>query len=508
MASYSAKDVAALRRMTGAGMLDSKNALEEMGGDMEEAAKLLRMKGLAGAAKRSDREASEGAVAVARSGDAAAVVELRCETDFVAKAEEFVALAEELAALVAAKGEDATDEVAEEVDRLRATLKENISVGQVRRLVAEPGQVLDTYVHRQAGRGVNAVAVVLEGGSEELAHDIAVHIAFAKPTYLSRDEVPAADAAAERATLEEISRNEGKPEAALGKIVEGRMNGWYKERVLLDQAYVRDEKQTIAGMLGSARIVSFAQVVLRRLSARIVGEPRRIVLKMSGEALASAASDETIDAATVERMAKEMARAMEGGGLELAVVVGGGNIWRGTTGESGGMDRATSDTMGMLGTVINSLALQDALEQQDQPTRVLSALSMAEVAEPYIRRRAIRHLEKGRIVIFAAGMGNPFFTTDTPAALRAAEIGAELLCKGTHSGVDGVYSADPKLDPTATRYDEISFMEVINRDLRVMDLTAITFCKDNNLPIRVFDLMIPGNIPRALSGEQIGTLVR
>jgi elongation factor Ts len=260
VASYSAKDVAALRRMTGAGMLDSKNALEEMGGDMEEAAKLLRMKGLAGAAKRSDREASEGAVAVARSGDAAAVVELRCETDFVAKAEEFVALAEELAALVAAKGEDATDEVAEEIDRLRATLKENISVRQVRRLVAEPGQVLDTYVHRQAGRGVNAVAVVLEGGSEELAHDIAVHIAFTRPTYLSRDEVPEADAAAERATLEEISRNEGKPEAALGKIVEGRMNGWYKERVLLDQAYVRDEKQTIAGMLGSARIVSFAQV--------------------------------------------------------------------------------------------------------------------------------------------------------------------------------------------------------------------------------------------------------
>jgi uridylate kinase len=133
---------------------------------------------------------------------------------------------------------------------------------------------------------------------------------------------------------------------------------------------------------------------------------------------------------------------------------------------------------------------------------------MAEVAEPYIRRRAIRHLEKGRIVVFAAGMGNPFFTTDTPAALRAAEIGAELLCKGTHSGVDGVYSADPKLNPEATRYDEISFMEVINRDLRVMDLTAITFCKDNNLPIRVFNLMIPGNIPRALSGEQIGTLVR
>jgi uridylate kinase len=210
----------------------------------------------------------------------------------------------------------------------------------------------------------------------------------------------------------------------------------------------------------------------------------------------------------VERLAIEIAQTCEEQGIELAVMVGGGNIWRGTTGAGAGMDRATSDAMGMLATVINALALQDALEHHGQATRVLSAIQMAEVAEPYIRRRAIRHLEKGRIVIFAAGMGNPFFTTDTPAALRAAEIGAELLCKGTHSGVDGVYSADPKLDPNATRYDEISFMEVINRDLRVMDLTAITFCKDNDLPIRVFDLMIPGNIPRALSGERIGTLVR
>jgi elongation factor Ts len=190
------------------------------------------------------------------------VVELRCETDFVAKADEFVALADELAALVAAKGEDAASELDGAIDGLRSTLKENISIGRVRRLVAEPGQTLDTYLHRQAGRGVNAVAVVIEGGSDELAHDIAVHIAFTKPAYLSREEVPAADVASERETLETISRNEGKPEAALEKIVEGRMTGWFKERVLLDQAYVRDEKQTIAGMLGSARIVSFAQVVI------------------------------------------------------------------------------------------------------------------------------------------------------------------------------------------------------------------------------------------------------
>src|SRR5579862_5411737 len=226
-----------------------------------------------------------------------------------------------------------------------------------------------------------------------------------------------------------------------------------------------------------------------------MGEGRRLVLKMSGEALASSASDETIDAAAVEQLAREIAETREDLDLELAVMVGGGNIWRGTTGAGAGMDRATSDAMGMLATVINSLALQDALEHRDQPTRVLTAVHMAEVAEPYIRRRAIRHLEKGRVVIFAAGMGNPYFTTDTSAALRSAEIEAELLLKGTHGGVDGVYSADPRVDAIA-------------RDLRVMDMTAITFCKDNNLPILVFDVMEPGNLRRALSGERIGTLVR
>lgn len=239
-----------------------------------------------------------------------------------------------------------------------------------------------------------------------------------------------------------------------------------------------------------------------------MGRTKRIVLKLSGEALASSASDETIDAAAVEQLAKEIAATRAELDVELAVMVGGGNIWRGTTGAGAGMDRATSDTMGMLGTVINALALQDALEHHGQPTRVLSAVQMAEVAEPYIRRRAIRHLEKGRVVVFAAGMGNPYFTTDTSAALRAAEIEAELLCKGTHGDVDGVYTADPRIDPTAVRYDEVSFMEVVAKDLRVMDLTAITFCKDNGLPIRVFNLMAPGNIKKALSGESIGTLVR
>ncbi|MBA3654339.1 MAG: UMP kinase [Actinobacteria bacterium] len=235
---------------------------------------------------------------------------------------------------------------------------------------------------------------------------------------------------------------------------------------------------------------------------------QRVVLKLSGEALASSASDETLDGAVVQRLAAEIAGVRSDLGIELAIVVGGGNIWRGTTGAGAGMDRATADYMGMLATVINALALQDAIERHGQPTRVQTAISMSQVAEPYIRRRAIRHLETGRVVIFAGGTGNPFFTTDTTAALRAAEIEAEVFLKGTHSGVDGVYSSDPKIDADASRFDELSYMDVLSKDLRVMDMTAVTLCKDNALPILVFDVMTPGNIRRAILGEALGTLVR
>jgi uridylate kinase len=187
--------------------------------------------------------------------------------------------------------------------------------------------------------------------------------------------------------------------------------------------------------------------------------------------------------------------------------VGGGNIWRGMAGAGAGMDRAQADTMGMLATVINGLALQDALEHIGEPTRVMTAIQMAQVAEPYIRRRAQRHLETGRVVILAGGTGNPFFTTDTTAALRAAEIGASAILKGTHSGVDGVYDDDPLLNPDAVKFAEVEYIEVLKRGLKIMDSTAITFCMDNKLPIVVFDLMGPGNIRRALEGEPIGTLV-
>src|SRR5437867_10619120 len=194
-------------------------------------------------------------------------------------------------------------------------------------------------------------------------------------------------------------------------------------------------------------------------------------------------------------------------GVQVAATVGGGNLIRGISISAAGMDRVSGDYMGMLATVINALALQNALEKHGVFTRVQSAIEMREVAEPYIRRRAIRHLEKNRVVVFAAGTGNPYFTTDTTAALRAAEIGAGVILKGTHSGVDGVYSADPRTNPDAVKFSHVEFLEVLKQGLKVMDSTAITFCRDNDLPIVVFDVLKPGNIHRALVGEPIGTLV-
>ncbi|HXQ59415.1 MAG TPA: translation elongation factor Ts [Acidimicrobiales bacterium] len=262
MVTVSAKDVQALRRATGAGMLDCKRALEENDGDMERAKQWLREQGLAGAAKRSDREATQGAVAIGEAGRNASIVELRCETDFVAMSEAFVSLTKELAHAVAEKGEAAAEDRAGDIDELKTTLKENISLGRVVRFDLADDSTLGTYLHVQSGRGVNAVLVEMSGGTEELAHDVAVHIAFARPVYLRREDVPADEVAAERATVEAISRNEGKPEAALPKVVEGRMNGWFKERCLLEQPYAKDEKRSIADLIGSAEILRFAQVIV------------------------------------------------------------------------------------------------------------------------------------------------------------------------------------------------------------------------------------------------------
>ena len=233
---------------------------------------------------------------------------------------------------------------------------------------------------------------------------------------------------------------------------------------------------------------------------------KRIVLKLSGEALAG---DQGfgINPLVVEEIAKEIAEIARTTDLQIAIVVGGGNIWRGLAGSAKGMDRASADYMGMIATVMNSLALQDALENAGAATRVQTAIAMQEVAEPYIRRRAIRHLEKGRIVIFAAGTGNPYFSTDTTAALRAAEIEADAILMAKKFA-DGVYDSDPRTNPDAKKFDELTYMDVISRELKVMDATSTTLCKDNNIPIVVFSMDIPGNITRAAKGEVVGTIVR
>ena len=211
-----------------------------------------------------------------------------------------------------------------------------------------------------------------------------------------------------------------------------------------------------------------------------------------------------VDPIVATQIAKDVAE-IQGMGVETAIVIGGGNIFRGLAASARGMDRATADYMGMLATVINALALQDALEQQNVITRVVTAIEMRAVAEPFIRRRAIRHLEKGRVVVFGAGTGNPYFSTDTAAALRAMEIKADVILKGTK--VDGIYDADPMIHPTATRFDKISYLQVLEHGLKVMDATAISLCMDNRLPIVVFNLRTPGNIKRAIAGEPIGSLV-
>ena len=230
---------------------------------------------------------------------------------------------------------------------------------------------------------------------------------------------------------------------------------------------------------------------------------KRILLKVTGEVFAGP-QDFGIDGKTIKAFAQEIKEVKEMG-CDLAMVVGGGNIFRGAVASEIGMDRASADTMGMLATVINSLALQDALEHLGVSTRVLSAIEMRQVAEPYIRRRATRHLEKGRVVIFAGGTGNPYFTTDTTASLRAMEVGAEVILKATK--VEGVFDADPLKHAGATKFEELTYIEVLNRQLKVMDSTAISLCMDNNLPIIVFNLMEKGNIKRVVSGEAIGTLV-
>ena len=264
MADITARDVQALRRLTGAGILDARRALVETDNDQEKAARWLREQGLSGASKRADRTRAEGAVSVVVTdgGRRGAVLALECETDFVAKSADFVRLVDTLAEAYATGGDDALGAYATEVDQLKVTLKENIAIGRRERFETDGSTVLESYLHVQNGRGVNGVLVELAGGTASLAHDIAVHIAFGRPEYLSREDVPADAIAAEQESIANTARNEGKPDAQLDKIVTGRLNGWFKEQVLLEQSYARDEKLSIAQLLGAAEVRRFAQVVV------------------------------------------------------------------------------------------------------------------------------------------------------------------------------------------------------------------------------------------------------
>ncbi len=260
MSSFTAKDVQRLRQQTGAGMMDAKKALESNDGDFEEAAKWLREKGMAKSASRSDRANTEGVVGAVIGESVAAAVELKCETDFVAKSDQFIGLADELASMVAAEGTEAVAKKSTELDDMKITLKENIDLGRVVRFEAADGESINGYIHVQNGRAVNVVLVHLSTDNPELARDIAMHAAFSRPRYVARDEAPAEAVTAEREALEAITRNEGKPEQAIAKIVEGRLNAWYMEHTLLEQKWVRDEKQSISQLLGDAEIRNFAQI--------------------------------------------------------------------------------------------------------------------------------------------------------------------------------------------------------------------------------------------------------
>ena len=422
MATITAEMVRELREKTGAGMMDCKRALEETGGDADKAVALLRERGLAAAAKKSGREAREGVIGsyIHTGGRVGALVEVNCETDFVARTDEF----------------------------------------------------------------------------QRLVRDLAVQVAGLAPLYVDEEHVPADDLERRKAELAGDPATAGKPAEIREKIIDGQLKKWFKEVCLLDQPF-RDEDRTVREVPARGGHVSDGDGGSRG------PRYRRILLKLSGEALLGERSY-GVDPAFCGFIARQV-EAVHARGVQTGIVVGGGNIFRGLAASASGMDRATGDYIGMLATVMNGLALQDALERVGVPTRVMSAIAMNEVAEPYIRRRAVRHLEKGRVAIFVAGTGNPYFTTDTAAALRAIEIGADVLLKATR--VDGVYDADPLAFPGARRFDRLEYADLLRDQLKVMDGAAVSLCMENDLPIVVFDLNEPEAISRVVDGQPIGTVI-
>ncbi len=510
MTEISAAMVKQLRDATSAGMMDCKRALQETEGDFDSAVALLREKGMAQAAKRAGRETSEGQVDVRIDGTVGSIVAVGCETEPVSKSDEFLAFVAKALEAVHADGEGAVEALeAERVD-IAAKLGENIQVIGAKRMEAADGELLSSYIHPPGKVGA---LVRTKGGDPQVARSLALHLTFARPTYSTRDEVPAG--ARRRRARDPLARGRRALEARerAGEDRRGPAEQAVLRRVGAHRADVvprrRVHRHGRSGAEGARHRTARLRLVLGLGVVAAAPQPsaptafRRIVLKLSGEALMGS-QEYGIDANTIDLLARELVH-VRADGLEVALVIGGGNIYRGMAATAEGMDRATGDYMGMLATVLNSLAVQEALERHGADTRVLSAIEVQEVAEPYIRRRAVRHLEKGRVVIFAAGTGNPFFTTDTAAALRALEIGAEAILMAKN-GVEGVLDGDPRENPDAKLIPELTHLQAIERGLRVMDTTALSLCMDNHLPIHVFEL-VPGNIGRVANGERIGTIV-
>jgi uridylate kinase len=474
MAEISAALVKELREKTGAGMMDCKRALQETNGDIEAATVILREKGMAQVAKRAGRATTEGKVGyrLADDGSKGTMVAVGCETEPVSNNEEFLAFAKKVLEAVEANGVGADSELEDERVGLSVKLGENIVVVGGARFEAVDGAKIHAYAHPPANKFGSLLQ--MRGGDDDLGRKVAMHIVSMRPRFIGREDVPPDLITSEREIFANSDEVQSKPEQAREKIVDGMLNKkFFGTNVLVDQEWIYDS--------------SF----------------RRVVLKLSGEALMGT-RDHGIDVGVVRRLAEEIVSVHEGG-VGIAIVVGGGNFYRGMAAAAEGMERATADYAGMLATLLNALALQDVLERQGASTRVQSALEVSEVAEPYIRRKAIRHLEKGRIVIFAAGTGNPFFTTDTAAALRALEIGADAILMAKH-GVRGVYDGDPRTDPEAVFIPQLTHLEAIERGLKVMDTTALSLCMDNRLTIHVFELA-DGNIARVVAGEEVGTVI-
>jgi elongation factor Ts len=527
MAEITASMVKDLREKTDAPMMDCKKALTEAGGDMAKAEEILRVRFGNKAAKSAGRVAAEGVVTIAISADgkSAAMVEVNCETDFVAKNDDFLTLSKALADMVLnRKPADVAALSAlpygnSTVEAFRTELVgkigENMSVRRFARLDAQ-GKFA-SYIHG------NKIGVLVDvSGDEALARDIAMHIAASKPKSLDASGVPAELIDTERRVAIQKAKEAGKPEAMLDKIAEGTVQKFLKEVTLLSQPFVKDDKQTVEQVLKSkARSATaspcswWARASRRRSAISPPKSPlhprsdmpqpafRRILLKLSGEALMGEDSY-GINTQTLAAIVGEV-KAVVDAGVQVAVVIGGGNIFRGVSGAASGMDRPTADYMGMLATVINSMALADSMRQAGLAPRIQSALDLEQVAEPYIRGKALRYLEEGKVVIFGAGTGNPFFTTDTAAALRGMEMGADIVLKATK--VDGIYSDDPVKNPAATRYTRLTFDQAIRENLKVMDATALTLCRDQNMPLGVFSIFKPGALMRVVMGEDEGTRV-